>query len=167
MKKERMGIEEGTLNSRRGMSLSQNVIGRSEKAHPFHTARLDRMSLEDALTKSKEIITDFENYLQGTPKSFVTLVCERYLKRFPSSPESALEIVEMYTGKVNRYHALLTKEQSEILNLVGLDKEYYEVDKLVKQVLEVILWLDDIYGAALGSQSVGEMYRQNKFEFMQ
>jgi hypothetical protein len=125
------------------------------------------MSLEDAVTKSKEIILDFESYLQGTPKAFVTLVCERYLERFPSSPESALEIVDMYTAKVTRYQELLVKEKNEILNLVGIGKEYWEVNTMVKQVLEVILWLDDICGAALQSHSVGEMYRKKEFDFMQ
>ncbi|RXW17204.1 hypothetical protein EST38_g8658 [Candolleomyces aberdarensis] len=128
--------------------------------------RLARMSLEDALEKSKETFKDFDDYIQGSPKSFVTLVCERYLERFPDCPESALEIVNMYTKKVSRYQDILRKHQNEILNLVGIGDDYYEVEKLVKQVLEVILWLDDIYGAALESQSVGERFRKKAFEFM-
>jgi hypothetical protein len=93
------------------------------------------MSLEDTLSGARTTFQDFENYVQGSTKSYATMVCKRYLERLPESQESAIELVNMYIKKVTRYESILRTHQSEVLNLAGMGDEYYEINKLIRSVL--------------------------------
>jgi hypothetical protein len=81
---------------------------------------------------------------------FVMTVCEDYLDRAHKDLEGAQSLLKMHQTKAGKYQDILTDLRDKVLNSAGVGEVFKQIDKLVQDVVEVGVWLDDIDMLALG-----------------
>ncbi|KAJ2912492.1 hypothetical protein MD484_g7911, partial [Candolleomyces efflorescens] len=86
----------------------------------------------------------YQASIRGDGQRFVSTVCDDYLARANVDPEGARCLLETPQEKAARYQKILTDLRDKVLNSAGIDREFKEIDKLVKRVVEVGMWLEDI-----------------------
>ncbi|KAJ2917426.1 hypothetical protein MD484_g3032, partial [Candolleomyces efflorescens] len=139
--------------------MSRGIVRQTDSSASFWTS----FWLEEA-EKQHQI---YQTSIRGDSRKYLIIVCEDYLDRAHKDLEGAESFLAMHQAKAGKYQNILTDLRDKVLNSAGVGKEFKQIDDLVRDVVQVAVWLDDISMVALGEgiSRVEFAFRNREFDF--
>lgn len=103
----------------------------------------------------------------ASPKDYLAYRSERFIADLDQlGVQLAREMLELQVVRFNELDDQLQTCLNAILNLVGVGKEWHEVDAIQQDVRKIVVWLNDIEACALDDpSSVSDMYNSHSMQW--